>query len=90
MIFLLIALIKICFIYKDEIVNLINSEEEISLENQEIENTEDKEKSAEATAVEPIVQTPMPMKKKAFKVVEIKEIARNLLKMKKLPRHKKL
>ena len=48
-------------------------------ENQEIENTEDKEKSAEATAVEPIVQTPMPMKKKAFKVVEIKENSEKLI-----------
>lgn len=46
---------------------------------QETDNKEDKEISDTSTVVEPVVQTPMPIIKKSFKVVEIKETGAELM-----------
>lgn len=50
--------------------NNVSAEQKNEITEENIEENNTKESVAE---VEPIVQTPMPMKKKAFKIVEIKE-----------------
>lgn len=56
--------------YRQEQQN--NDENNVSAE-QKNEITEENNTKESVAEVEPIVQTPMPMKKKAFKIVEIKE-----------------
>ena len=50
-----------------------NSSEQTIIQSESVENAETPVTENTESQVEPIVQTPMPIRKKTFKIVEIKE-----------------